>query len=188
MNAATLPCPKCRGAFEPPAGGVEMDCPRCRAPLLVAVFPVFGRGLAAGGTGAPVVAEGDAGCFFHPGRLAAVVCGGCGRFLCALCDVEFAGGRWCPKCLADARRQEAASFPQTRVRHDYLVLMTVVLSLLAFPAAVVTGPFAIGYAAWAWRRPPGLAAASRPRLVVAAVLAALLTALAAWFWMEAAFR
>lgn len=187
MSAATLPCPKCRGAFTPPATGLEMDCPHCRAPLLVAAFPVLGRGLGVA-VAAAATAGDEAECFFHPGRLAAGLCGGCGRFLCALCDVEFAGGHWCPKCLADARRQASASFPQTRARHDHHVWLLLLLSLLAFPVAVATGPATIAYALWAWRRPPSLVVASRRRLALAIPLALALTAGAAYFWLAIAFR
>lgn len=171
-----------------PAAGGESLCPACAAPVLVALFPAYGRGLDAAGAGTAVVTEGEAGCFFHPGRQAARVCGGCGRFLCALCDVEFAGGQWCPKCLADARRAASASFPQTRLRHDYIIWAVLALTVVMFPIGVVTGPGAFLYALWAWRRPPSLVAASRARLAGAMVAAALLGLGAGVFWFTVITR
>ena len=41
--------------------------------------------------------EGDATCFYHSRKKAVTPCDNCGRFLCALCEIEFRGERWCPR-------------------------------------------------------------------------------------------
>ena len=61
--------------------------------------------MATGSIGEAIVVEGEAACFYHPGKRATVPCGVCGRFLCALCDLELNGRHVCPACLETSRRK-----------------------------------------------------------------------------------
>lgn len=162
---------------------VPVPCPSCQTPLQAQVFPALFRpfepGLAAEDLDAAVGGTGDAeaACFFHPRKRAAVPCSGCGRFLCALCDVDVNGdGRHlCPECLRAGRA--AGRLPELdtgRVFYDRLALMLSVLPLLIWPFTLVTAPAALVIALRSWRE-PGLGPVRRSRApLVFAVLFALL--------------
>lgn len=56
-------------------------------------------------------------CYRHPGREAAVTCGGCGRPVCPDCMVDARGGFVCPECVRSSGKPVAAyapSVPQAR--------------------------------------------------------------------------
>ncbi len=90
-------------------------CPGCGARGLARVFPAWFRPAPAGLTGEDLRRgdghgrdgeEGEAACFFHAGKRAAVPCDRCGRFLCRLCDLDFGDGRHlCPECLRAGRTE-----------------------------------------------------------------------------------
>ena len=73
-------------------------CPHCNAVVELSVFPALYRSLRPVPADR-VLAAGEANCFNHPGNQAVVICEECGRFLCALCDVDIAGRHSCPDCI-----------------------------------------------------------------------------------------
>jgi hypothetical protein len=96
-----ITCTRCKTAL-----GAEtvntfalIPCPTCNASIRADVYPALFRKLPSGHTGDLVQTEKEAGCFYHPAKKAAVACSVCGRFLCALCDVEFNNRHLCPMCL-----------------------------------------------------------------------------------------
>ncbi|MEO7298832.1 MAG: hypothetical protein ABI042_09680, partial [Verrucomicrobiota bacterium] len=100
MPNAILTCTKCSVPVSAELYNLPRltPCPACAAPLLINVFPAFVR------TTTSVMAEslliqGESGCFYHPEKKAVLPCDSCGRFLCALCDVDFNGQHVCPTCL-----------------------------------------------------------------------------------------
>jgi hypothetical protein len=121
------------------------------------VFPALFR------TEAPVrpellTVEGEAGCFYHPQKKAVVVCAACGRFLCALCDVEFDGQHVCPNCLASGQAKGRIKKLQNQfTRHDRVALILAVLPLLlCFYTSLITAPITIIYAVRHWHSPVSL--------------------------------
>ena len=107
MNAQAVSCPKCRlplpeGMFNT---GVPTPCPNCRSELLCEVFPALSAGPRIGRPGDPLVDASEASCFFHPEKRAAIACESCGRFLCALCDLEVESSHICPSCLSAGRKK-----------------------------------------------------------------------------------
>jgi len=81
MKLFQFDCDRCKSRVSIPLHGLETNglCPSCEAPLKVDVYPALFTGAQPGKTG-----ESLAGCFYHPAKRAAVTCGSCGRFLCAL--------------------------------------------------------------------------------------------------------
>lgn len=55
-------------------------------------------------------------CYRHPGRNAAVTCGGCGRPICPDCMVDAPVGFQCPECVRQAGRPAAAFAQPPRAR------------------------------------------------------------------------
>src|SRR6516164_8202709 len=149
--AQPIACPKCKSVL-----GAEyfnrtelQPCPACSRLLRVDVFPALFREektVAA----ERVMAEGEASCFYHPEKKAAVVCDACGRFLCALCDVDFNGQHLCPACLeAGGQKGKIAKLQNARTRHDRIALALAVLPVAIFPLiyfTIVTAPAALFYA------------------------------------------
>jgi len=133
-------------------------------------------------TDAPL-AEGDASCFYHPAKPAATVCDGCGRFLCALCDVELGGQHYCPPCLeAGRRKQTLTHLEPRRMLYDNIALALAVLPLLTCFLFPVTSPFAIATAIWGWRKPSSLLPRTKVRFILAILMALLGLGLGIAYW------
>ena len=78
---------------------VFADCPTCAAPLFTRVFPALLRRAPEVILAERILDPGQAACFYHPHKTAHVPCDACGRFICALCDVELHGQHLCPPCI-----------------------------------------------------------------------------------------
>jgi hypothetical protein len=150
-------------------------CPSCGVFLQAEIFPALFRTEKSAGVGQAALG-GESTCFYHPEKIAAVVCAACGRFLCALCDIEFADQHLCPGCLnAGKQKGKIDRLQNSRTRHDRIALTLAVLPLLLFfYPTLIFSPIALGYALWHWKSPASLAP-SRPRLNLwlAVVLASL---------------
>lgn len=157
-----LVCVACRSPL--PAhllnGPALEPCPACGKLLLTRLFPALQRPVGAIRFGEKLGAEGEAACFFHPQKRAAAPCDGCGRFLCALCDIELHGRHFCATCLEAGRDQVAvARFENRRFTFDTVALLLAVLpwlSLCFYFLSVITAPVAIFFGIWALRRPGSL--------------------------------
>lgn len=179
----SLACTRCGTALPGAALAAQAwTCFGCGSELEVWAFPALWRGPAAP-AGASLAAEGEAACFHHPHKRADFVCEGCGRFLCALCEVELAGAHYCPSCLeAGQRATTATSLETQRTLWDQVALSLAVLPLLIFYLTVFTAPIAIAIALRHWRTPGSIVRRSRWRFVVAIVVGGLeLAGMAALF-------
>jgi hypothetical protein len=173
MPFPTLPCPRCR--TELPVddfnGGSLAPCPGCETPTQVEVFPALLRPVQTGAMAESILVEGEASCFYHPQKRAATHCQSCGRFLCALCDVELNGQHLCPGCLETGQRKGRLSeLENKRTLYDSAALALALAPLLMWPITIITGPVAIGVAIYGWNKPGSLV----PRTKVRAVLAILI--------------
>ena len=72
----------------------------------------------------PETTVGEGGtCFFHPENAAVVACGDCGRFVCALCEIELDGRKYCPACFEQGQTGETiAAVRQRDFLYDSLAL------------------------------------------------------------------
>ncbi len=165
-------------------------CPGCHAPLLTRVFPAFRRPPPAARTSESVASDEDAACFYHARKKAVVPCSRCGRFLCALCDLELDGRHLCPGCVEAGRAagDRAALLHgvplRPRVLHDKMALLVAAVPL--FPLfwffTLLTAPVALFLSIRYWREPAqSPVPRGRWRLVLAGVLA--LGQLACWAYL-----
>jgi len=108
--------------------------------------------------GPPGVDAGQAACFYHPTKTAHVPCESCGRFICALCDVELHGQHLCPGCVESGRRKGSiTSLERGRWLWDSIALWLAVLPVLfCFWLTVITAPAAIFLSIFGWRKPRSL--------------------------------
>ena len=168
----------------------SVPCTQCSAPLpadsyntgrwarcvcgresLVVVFPALRRGLAPGRGAERIVADGQAGCFYHPDKKAVVPCDACGRFLCELCNMEVGSKHYCTHCLEQARQTgRAAALDHRRVLYGKIALGVAVLPVLMWPLTAVGGPMAIVLALWSWKKPQSILGRSQLRKVLAIII------------------
>ena len=185
---ALLRCDKCQMALPGAVvnTGTLVACPACGVSTLVQVFPAFARSAPRGRAAEALASAEDAGCFYHPNKKAAVPCDECGRFLCALCDLEFDGRHVCPECVEIARKGGRTLRAGGRPLHDLVALTVAVLGLPLFFLGFITGPVALFMAARYWNEPRrNPLPRGRWRLVVAGVLGLLQTG--AWLFLLYAY-
>lgn len=181
-----IACPNC-GAF---FGAVIPDlqamteCPSCSRPTQIILFPAFDRPVAAGTTAEKVVMDGEATCFYHAGHRAHVPCDACGRFLCALCDLDLNGRHFCPQCLEVAMTKNTVQeLERNRTRWDKIIfsllLFPLLLCYILVPLTSLAALFLIG---WKWKAPPSQVNNTRVRLVIYGAVAVLELVLGCTMW------
>lgn len=183
------PCPKCKA----PLAGLDLEeergegaCDACATPIEFALFPARRRPKVVARVTRSV--EGDSTCYFHPANHAAVICDGCGRYLCTVCEVPSEDGRrLCPPCVSSARKKTVQKADEIVV-YDQMSLTLALLPMLAWPVTVLTAPIVLGLVIYGWRKPRSLIRPGRWRFIVAAVAAVL--QIAGWitfgtlFWLR----
>jgi hypothetical protein len=126
--------------------------------------------------------DGEAACFDHPSKRAVAACHLCGRFVCALCAVEFDGQTWCPTCVVAGKgTRQSAYLEPSRVLYDSIALTVPLASLIVWPVTLITAPGTVVFAAMRWKRPLSLVRKSRWRFVVASIIGAAMTV--GWVWL-----
>lgn len=142
MGSQLLRCGNCQDLLDTTVFAEPESCPRCGTVQVVHAFPSLCEGPLQGRFGDPLV-EGDSSCcFYHADRRAEVPCDQCGRFLCALCDVDAAGAHYCPECLEKGAQTGSLPFMRNSVfRYDLLALMLACIPFfLAVPLCAILLP------------------------------------------------
>ena len=170
MSLLAAVCPRCRNSL-PDAlcnSGAPVRCPTCNTIILVEVFPALFRSTAVGRSPETILEQGVSSCFYHEQKKAVVHCDGCGRFLCALCDLELGGQHLCPGCLQTGKRTGTMPHLENRrTLYDSAALALVFVPLLMLPVTIVTAPAAIYFAVLSWFRPGSIVRRTRTRAIVA---------------------
>jgi hypothetical protein len=68
-------------------------------------------------TNVPAALSDQATCFFHPDKAFQACCQRCGRFVCALCDLQLGAEHVCPACFERGRVQSGAGTGTAEWRH-----------------------------------------------------------------------
>ncbi len=172
---SALSCPKCRRTLEVHSwhDASSGTCRRCETAFEFLAFPALTAAPAKIAAEAVVVAE-DSVCFFHAENRAAAVCDGCGRFLCTVCAVPVGTQKFCPSCLAAAKKSEATNVVQERTLFDSLALTTAFVPVLLWFLSPITAPLTLGLVIYGWNKPGGITRGrGRVRFVVAGIFALL---------------
>jgi hypothetical protein len=122
-----------------------------------------------------VVLAGEAACYFHAERIAAVACGRCGRFLCQMCRISWAHEDLCPTCV---ERKETHTVASGFYHYDSLALAVSTLPIITVFFTLFTAPLALGIALFTFRKQSSVAPRSKARFIAAIVIA--LAQIAAW--------
>jgi hypothetical protein len=172
--AHSIRCPRCALALECPsrAGTLPVECPACRSQLTATFFPAFENPPPGVSTASGERAiEGEATCFFHPQKRATLACEGCGRFLCALCDLPLGARHLCPACLGTSHREELV---MQRACWSRITLFLGVLPLffgwIFSPLLLFSGLATIFIGLWTWKRPYSLVHGPRHWAAVVGIL------------------
>lgn len=176
MKTFQLNCGNCGAGLalplREPSG--HTACPSCRAHTQVEAFPALLRPTRRGRAGEALIVDDESSCYYHPGKKAVVPCDGCGRFLCALCDVEFEGRHLCPACVeAGVNKGKLQAPGHGSVYYDAIALALAVFPLLLFWITPITAPIALFVAVRYWNTPMSIFPRSKWRFVAAIVLASL---------------
>jgi hypothetical protein len=152
--------------------GVDVArCPSCESEFEQLRFPALS--VARRVDRAAGLAAGEANCYFHAQNRAEVACDGCGRYICAVCRVPFAGQQFCPSCLES--RADRRKLPENhRVLYSHIAVVLAVVPLLMWPFTVVTAPAALVFCFYGWNKPGSLLPQrSKVRFVIAGIVAVL---------------
>ena len=174
-NDSAILCPSCFTPLPPSHFNNDkfVPCPTCQANVQVAVFPAAFRAITPGQSGERILIAGESSCFYHDQKKAVVPCDSCGRFLCALCDVDLGSKHLCPQCLDTGRQKGALQQLETgRVIYDNgaLVLAVAPMLLFCFPT-FVTAPIAVVLGVMSYFRPNSILGFSPLKALTAIVLA-----------------
>lgn len=112
-NSGVVACPNCGGDVAP----VETEtgwqsCPSCANRLQAWVWPVVRQD-----SNAAAALSDQATCFFHPDKAFQACCHRCGRFVCALCDLQLGADHVCPACFERGRAQSSAENSKAEWRY-----------------------------------------------------------------------
>lgn len=171
MRAGAVACTRCQAPVHGDYLNVGhfLACPSCEAMIRVRVFPALNRPTLPA-VAAPVLVEGESSCFYHPHKRAVIACENCGRFLCALCDIEVGDKHRCPACLSSAGRKQDG-LEKRRTLYDGIALALATFPLLLWPFTIFTAPAALYLTVRHWRTPPGIFPRTKIRFVIAFLLA-----------------
>lgn len=150
-------------------GGLR--CSGCGNTVRVSVFPAVYRSLA-GAAPEALQVETEASCFYHPQSRAAKVCEECGRFLCALCDLEIEGRHICPRCFeAGVSAHKIETAEPRRVMYDNVALALATLPFLLIWPAIIGAPWSLFIVIRHWNSPASVVPRTKIRFLLAALFA-----------------
>jgi hypothetical protein len=147
-------------------------CPSCATLQRVDVFPALIKEPLNGTAGHVLQADKEASCYYHGNKQAVVTCAACGRFVCALCDVELNGRHLCPHCFEVGKtKQKIRNLENSRTCYDAIAIHLATLPLLIFWLTIITAPVVIYICIRYWNTPGSIIARPKWRFVVALLLA-----------------
>ncbi len=182
----SINCPICRTPLPAEQCNTDSLCTKCSAPLHCIAYPALLKEQEIAHA-EEVDDKEQASCFYHPAKQAVIDCSHCGRFLCALCDLDMGTSHICPVCLERGKDQQGViEQKQGCVRYDILVLALAFWPfLLIMPLTLFSAPLTLYLTGKYYNTPISITPVKRWRFLVAAVLAiAQLIAIGflAYFW------
>ncbi len=175
MNRGWITCSKCKVPLQDFLNAPDLTvCPSCGVGMQIHVFPSLFRNLMPGQTGDTLLTDQEASCFYHPQKKAVITCEGCGRFLCALCDVELNEQHLCSTCLESGKKKgKLKNLENHRMVYDGMALTLAIVPLLIWPFTIITAPAAIFVAIRYWKAPTSIIPRSKLYFILAILFAGL---------------
>lgn len=141
---STVACPGCGGYVAAIATDEGWQkCPYCQKRLQIQVWPPIGHG-----TNAAAALPDQATCFFHPDKAFQACCQRCGRFVCALCDLQLGAEHVCPTCFERGRADSGLGGGKAEWRHRDVLYDSIALAvgwywIVVWPVIIAAIPTAI---------------------------------------------
>ena len=174
MNVSFGRCGKCDALLPDRVFNANdfVRCPSCQSEIRVDVYPALFEKPAPVQPGQSLIVESEASCFYHDKKKAVVPCESCGRFLCALCDVELSGQHLCPACLQVGKKKgRLRNLENHRTLYDSIALGLAVLPAMMLWPSIITAPMAIFVTGRYWRAPSSILPRTKVRFILAVLLA-----------------
>ena len=180
MITLHLPCEICNAPItrvvDEPV--VKYTCPSCTTEMEWHVFNALLRPPETVRHGDAALLDGESTCFYHVSKKATVVCEGCGRFLCSLCDVTLGDSHLCASCVesavhdTDPAKARTAYAKERRFKHVYtyydrIALILAMLSCLLFYLAPFLLPVSVYLTVRYWKKPMSAVPRGRWRFLCA---------------------
>ena len=148
-----------------------VECPSCHDPIHVDAFPALLQGLQEGTAGEFLLTDDESGCFFHPNKKAVISCSNCGRFLCALCDVEFGDSHLCTSCLESGKKKhKIKNLENHRTLYDNIALSMAVIPLIVWFITIITAPLSLILVIRYWKAPSSIILRTKIRFIIAFII------------------
>ena len=134
-------CPHCSADI--PANAEWGDCPYCQKWLQIRVWPIVRQN-----PGASATLGDQATCFFHPEKSFQACCHRCGRFVCALCDLQLGAEHICPTCFERGRVGSSGGGENAEWRYRDVLYDSIAVTLgwgwiLIWPSIIAAVPVVI---------------------------------------------
>jgi hypothetical protein len=142
--AAAIACPSCGADVIPVESETEWQyCPSCTNRMQICLWPVSRKS-----NRAATALSDQATCFFHPDKSFQACCQRCGRFVCALCDLELGAEHVCPACFERGRADSGTETGKAEWRHRDVLYDSIAATvgwgwILFWPVFVAALPTAI---------------------------------------------
>ena len=153
--APAISCPSCGGDVFPVETETEWQyCPSCANRLQIRFWPVTRKS-----NQAAAALSDQATCFFHPDKSFQACCHRCGRFVCALCDLQLGKEHVCPACFERGRGGSVTEAGKGEWRHRDVLFDSIAMTIgwvwiLVRPAFVAALPTVI-FLHVKYRKAPG---------------------------------
>ncbi len=146
-------------------------CRSCGQTIRVSVFPAIDRATA-GAAPETLQGETESSCFYHPQSRAAKVCEECGRFLCALCDLEVEGRHICPRCFeSGVSEHKIQTAEPRRVMYDNMALALATVPFILIWPCLIAAPWSLVIVVTRWNAPSSVVPRTKIRFLLAVVFA-----------------
>ena len=98
-------------------------------------------------------------------------CEACGRFLCAVCDVELSGAHLCPGCLESGKKKgRLKQLENSRTLYDSMALAVALYPMILVWPTIISAPIAIYLAIRYWNAPSSIVRRGKWRAVLAIII------------------
>lgn len=144
IAAEAITCPSCKGDVAPVETKAGWQtCPYCEKRLHIRVW-----GSVQQNTNTVAAISDQATCFFHPDKAFQACCRRCGRFVCALCDLQLGAEHVCPTCFERGRANSGVEGATAEWRHRDVLYDSIAVTIgwgwiLFWPVIVAAFPAAI---------------------------------------------
>ncbi len=178
-------CPKCNALIQTAGlnSGSFLPCPVCQTQNQTWLFPEAVNDTEAVRESENLMIRDDAGCFYHPTKQAVIACDACGRFLCALCDVEMDGEHICFSCISAGKEKKTIkNLENSRFLYDALAVRLALFPVVLFPFwffSLITAPAGLYISIRHWNSMSSIVPRRKKLRFVVAILVSAMQ-IAAW--------